>query len=513
MRVRLLLGFSYMLACCCFAQTNQIHTNSRSVKLEECIDLALANNLDIQIQRLNTDLGAYSLTASYGAYDPVFSLFARRDYLAQPATVDFKKPGGDQPYQLTTDTAGPEIKGALPIGLTYDFNALVGEWNSLTDFRGITNQALMFPPDGIRRTNQFFANAAVTATQHLLRDSWIDQNRRLILLRRKDLKISEQAMTFQVMQTMLAVELAYYDVIAARELVAVQAKALELTRQFVAETRRRVEVGDAPPLDMDQAESQFESTQSALTIAREQLVNRENALKSLLSSDFRSWVDVNLQPADPLIATEEHLDRAESFKAALKNRPDLIQARLAIERSDVDIRFYKNQLFPSLDAFGSYGGLGVNESGRSAASDALHFRDKEYSYGVILTLPLTSIRERSDYRASQGRKKIAQLQLQRAEQQIFLQIADYVNGVESRFSQVGSTRRARVYAESALAAEQKKLENGISTSFVVLELQEKLTAARTAEVQALADYNRMVAQLAFAEGRTLERHRMDIEWR
>jgi outer membrane protein TolC len=163
--------------------------------------------------------------------------------------------------------------------------------------------------------------------------------------------------------------------------------------------------------------------------------------------------------------------------------------------------------------FGHYGGLGINDDGRSAISDALHFRDQEYSYGVILTMPLASIRERSDYRASQARKEIAQLQLERAEQQIFLQIADYVNGVQSRFSQVGSTHRARSYAESALAAEQKKLENGISTSFVVLELQEILTSARTAELQALAGYNRILAQLAFAEGRTLERHRVDVEWR
>lgn len=510
MRVRLLPVFCYLVACCCFAQTNQVNTSlTRSLKLDECIDLALANNLDIQIQRLNTDLAGYSLTATYGAYDPNFSLFARRDFLSSPSEIDPKNRNPNLPYEMTTDSAGAALKGSLPIGLDYRLSGDFGEHKMTTDFRPNTNDF----PGGFRDTNNFFANAGVTASQHLLRDAWIDQNRRLIQLRRRDLKISEQAMTFQIMQTMLAVELAYYDVVAAHELVTVQEKALELKKQFVAETRRRVEVGDLPPLDSEQAETQLENTQTSLTSAREQLVNRENALKALLTRDFRSWLDVSFRPADALTATEQTVDRAESFKAALKNRPDLIQARLAIERSDVDIRFYKNQLFPSLDLFGRYGGLGINDDGRSAISDALHFRDKEYSYGVILTMPLASIRERSDFHASQARKEIAQLQLERAEQQIFLQIADYANGVQSRFSQVGSTHRARSYAESALAAEQKKLENGISTSFIVLELQEILTAARTAEVQALADYNRILAQLAFAEGRTLERHHVDVEWR
>jgi outer membrane protein TolC len=105
------------------------------------------------------------------------------------------------------------------------------------------------------------------------------------------------------------------------------------------------------------------------------------------------------------------------------------------------------------------------------------------------------------------------LQLRRAEQEVFLQIADLVNRVESRFNQTESTRRARGYAEAALAAEEKKLQNGLSTSFIVLQLQETLTAARTAEIQALAGYNEILAQLAFAEGATLQRHALGLRWK
>jgi hypothetical protein len=44
----------------------------------------------------------------------------------------------------------------------------------------------------------------------------------------------------------------------------------------------------------------------------------------------------------------------------------------------------------------------------------------------------------------------------------------------------------------------------------VLQLQETLTATRTAEVQALADYNKILAQLAFAEGSILEKHHLSV---
>jgi outer membrane protein TolC len=57
----------------------------------------------------------------------------------------------------------------------------------------------------------------------------------------------------------------------------------------------------------------------------------------------------------------------------------------------------------------------------------------------------------------------------------------------------------------------KKLQNGLSTAFFVLQLQETLTAARTAEIQALADYNKIIAQLAFAEATILEKHHLSVD--
>ena len=85
--------------------------------------------------------------------------------------------------------------------------------------------------------------------------------------------------------------------------------------------------------------------------------------------------------------------------------------------------------------------------------------------------------------------------------------------MNSKLSQLDSTRKARSYAESALSAEEKKLQNGLTTTFVVLQLQETLTSARTLELGALAEYNKAKAQLAFAEGTTLERHSLVVETR
>ena len=435
-----------------------------------------------------------------------FSLFqARRDFVSQPRDLDPKKPGLDLPYEETIDSAGPELSGRVPFGLAYDFSAIGSKRHIRTDLSSETNELIEFPT-GIRLTNNYFAEAGVNLRQHLLKDFWTDQDATTIVLRRKDAKISEQALRFLLMKTVLAVEVAYYDLIVAREDVRVQEKALELRQQLVAETRRRVEVGDLPPLDSEQAETQLQNTITALTAGRENFFSKQNALKNLLTDNFKDWADVDLEPAETLVAVPTGANRAVSSLYALRSRPDLIEARLSVEKSSALVKFRFNQLFPSLDLIGGY----ANQNIDNDWGDAARVRDPVYTYGVVLSFPLSNVAERGKYRASKTDRQIAELQLKKAEQGVLVEIADLVNRIESRFSQVGSTRKARVYAENALAAEQKKLANGLSTSFFVLQLQETLTAALTAEIQALADYNKAVAQLAFAEGRSMEKYRLEV---
>jgi len=82
---------------------------------------------------------------------------------------------------------------------------------------------------------------------------------------------------------------------------------------------------------------------------------------------------------------------------------------------------------------------------------------------------------------------------------------------ETTYKQVGSSRQAREFAEAALDAEQKKYDNGLSTPFLVLQFQDRLTLARSAEIAALAAYNVAKAQLAFQEGSTLEKNKIELK--
>lgn len=501
-RIRVLVALMATLTTAVQAAAPQ--SGTRFISLRECLELALSRNLDLRIEQLTHEIAGYKLRAGYGIYSPVLSFAARRDYVDQPGDFDPQKSNPDFPYELTTDTAGPSLAGRLPTGLDYALKGNAGEKSAITDFTGVPNTAADYFW-GIRQTNNYFADTAFTARQHLLRDFWIDADRLNLRVLKKDLKISEQLLRLRVASTILAVELAYYDLLVARGQIGVEEAALKTQQQLVAETRRRVELGDLPELDADQVETQLQNTLKALSAARETHATHQNLLKSLVADRFLDWADVEFVPVDPMLAIPPEVNRSESFQRALKNRPDLVEARLNVEKSEANVQFRVNQLFPAVDFIGQYGSLGVQPESSTAIRQATEFRNPMYYYGVVVSYPLGNVAERNNYRASKAARERSELQLKKVEEAVLVQVADWTYRVQSRYEQIGYARKARTHAEAALEAEIKKLKNGLSTSFVVLQLQQTLTEARAAEVQAVADYNKAQAQLTFAEGNNLEK--------
>src|SRR5262249_26511599 len=173
---------------------------------------------------------------------------------------------------------------------------------------------------------------------------WIDSPRLTIQVSRKQLRISELALRGQLNNTIARVEVAYYDLLFARETVKVQEEALRLARQLLAANRERIKQGGMAAQDEKQAESQA-SAQRALLLAAQRAVGaQENVLKSLLSDQLQEWQDTGIEPTGELDAKPQAVQRQESWERGLAMRPDLLQAREDLERLGYIVKFNRNQL-------------------------------------------------------------------------------------------------------------------------------------------------------------------------
>jgi outer membrane protein TolC len=454
--------------------------------------------LDILINRLNPVIDQFAINGLYGAYEPTFSMSAVHSYDALPGGI-FTADGVFYGSSLEKINAyNPGLAGLLPTGLTYDFTGPIERQNVTEYGQNLTD---------------YTSGPGVTLSQPILKNLWIDTTRYQILVGKQNLKIDQLALRLQIMTVVNNIKAAYYNLIFSRENVRVEEAAVQLAQETAREDEQRVRVGALAPLDQKQAESQAASAESDLLTAQTAQVLQENILKNLLAFRLGEWTGVTPVPSEQLLAVPENPDVQECWRIGLAKRPDLLEAKASVEKQHVTIKYNFNQLFPEIDLLGSYG---RNATALTFGDNLTSIRQGTYpyySYGVSLSLPLGNSLARNNYKSAKASLEQQLLQLKKIEAAIVVAIDNDVKTVRADLLKVDSTRKARLYADEALQAEQTKLEHGKSTSFFVLQLQNNLTAARSAEIRALADYNIALEQLAFDDGTTLERNHIDLQIR
>ena len=202
----------------------------------------------------------------------------------------------------------------------------------------------------------------MSLTQPLLKNFWIDQNRLNIRVGKNRLKYSEQGLRLQLITSITAVENAYYELIYAQEFVKVQQEALLLAQTQLDQDRQRVQIGTIAQLDVQQDESQVASAQANLIAAQYTLVNNQNTLKNLLTDEYVTWHDTDIQPTETITnAPLQLFDLQDSWSKGMTMRPDLLQSRLDVEKQGIQLKFDYNQLYPEVDVVGSYGYNGTGQ--------------------------------------------------------------------------------------------------------------------------------------------------------
>jgi outer membrane protein TolC len=478
----------------------------RQLSLDDCIVIATQHDLRLQIAKYNPIMARYTLSGAYGAYDPTFSFSGEHDYRLSPGGVDEQ----GRPFRGTeseSDSFTTAIGGLLPWGLSY---RLQGDASDQVDSRQNTSITNLV---SFERTEVSQARAgAIVLQQPLLRNFWIDQPRLQIFLDKTELMRWDLDLKFQFIDEVTKLEHAYYELLYNEENVRVQEMAVELAEKLLAENKKKVEVGSMAPLDEKKAEADAAARRADLLGARAARDTAERLLKSFLSDDYtNTWANVSIKPTDRLVAVPQMYDLQESWRKGLSQDPQVLIGRLTVEQQKQRIRLSHNQLFPQVDAFGSYGYAGSAKEFSGAFGQIADRDNPFYTFGAQISIPLSRTAERNQYKEDKARRTQLELTLKQAEQSQLILIENDIGRAMSSYESVQATREARLYAEAALEAEEKKLENGKSTSFFVLDAQSKLTAARSAEIRALADYNNALSDLASHEGSTLERRRIDLE--
>ena len=509
---KIILGLSIALG---LAAANAAEIPSGAITLEQCIQIALENNLGVRISNYQPRLAALNLQGGYGAYDP---------RLSWGATDSFRESKGrENPLEFTIPTSKTDsfrsnfgLNGILlpSTGMRYSlgFNASETTGTSASDF-----------PFGSYGTG-FFANL----TQPLLRGAWIDGTRMSIKLNKQQIENSSLTVIRQITQTVSSVELAYYSLIASRENVKVAEETLALTEKNFSNQKRRAEVGTLAKSQLPVLEAELFSQKAQLLSVQNGFADSVNTLRRLLTDDFASAQDKELTTIGELNPVQTVFNRADSWDKALNQRPEILQSKISLENADIRLKYNKNQLYPQLDLRATYGLSGSDNA-------ILQFRDKKpyiarpasfsnafsdvrgtdypnYSIGLSFSIPIPNRSARASYKTAQVQKEQAVLQHKDLEQSIMVEIDRLIRDAEYRFEQISVTRQARLSSELALQHETKRYDEGAIENYQVLQAQRDLTNRRYSEINAKVQYLTALSRLAQAEGSTLDNNNINVEF-
>lgn len=265
------------------------------------------------------------------------------------------------------------------------------------------------------------------------------------------------------------------------------------------------------PLEEKQAEAEVAAREADVLAAQQVLDRNENILKRLITDDYGYWHGADIAPSDELLAVPQVFDLQDSWDKGLTMNPEIIRAWLLMEQRGIQLKFSKNQLYPQLDAFATYGHSASGFEFSGLFTDYQDGSQPFWSAGAIFSIPISNTGARARHRNARAQLETSILEMKDLEQTIMAQIDDRIKFAKVSYRRIDATRAAREFAQAALEAEEEKLANGQSTSFEVLRLQRDLIDARSTEISALTEYNKALADLAQSEGSTLQRHRIELE--
>jgi outer membrane protein TolC len=136
--------------------------------------------------------------------------------------------------------------------------------------------------------------------------------------------------------------------------------------------------------------------------------------------------------------------------------------------------------------------------------DAFNFKYQNWTVGLTLDLPISSLITRAQYAQARVSLDQAKIKMEDQKQQIILEIKTALRAVETNRLRVEAYRAARELAEKKLAAEEEKFKVGKSTDYQLLQYQRDVGDARTTELRSMVDFILSSAYLDKVLGTTLE---------
>lgn len=454
-----------------------------AVTVQNAILLCLEHNRALKVEKFNPAIRRTGEDEERAAFDPILTGGYSRD--REKSEI----PSRPNRESLSNEiTAGLGISEYLPTGTDVSLDLSTEQsWSNLYT-------------DDLHESR-----IGVSITQALLRGAGVSYNLAGIRQARLDTRSSQFELRGFVETLVAQVEETYWDYALTQRQIEIFLESLKLAERQKRETEEMIRIGSL-------AESELTAAEAEIALRREGLINaRSNLGKTRLQLlRLLNPPDTNLWGRDIVLLHEPRipdvmLDDVESHvDVALLMRPDLNQARLQVQRGDLEIVKTKNGLLPKMDFFINLGKTGYAGSFNNSVSD-IDGDSYETLVGVSLEFPLVNREARARYRKSLLSRDQAEEAVMNLAQLVQVDVRSAYIEVTRAKEQISATAATRALQEEKARIEAEKFRVGKSTTLLVAQAQRDLLSSRITEIETITNYLKALIELYRLEGSLLER--------
>src|SRR5882762_800116 len=351
-----------------------IHDGKLELTLQDAVELALENSMDIAVSRYNPWFADTDILQTQAGGQPfgitgaeVRQSFANVPFLNCDPTITSQISYDDRltPVNnpLISGTGTAQAASLTSHAATYSNNVTEGfstgttatlAWNNIRQSSGSTFN--FFNP-------AVTSALVVTLQQQLLNGFGRFINRRNIMIAKNNRKLADYVFEAQAITTVTSTITAYWELVFARANVEVFQQAVATSQRLYGDNKKQLEIGTMAPLDVTRAEAQLALDQQNLIIAQTAKLQDEQILKNAISKDplAPNFINVEVIPTDKATPPEatEAPSFEESIKEAFQKRPELLEQQINITNAGIDARATGIALRPTATLFAQYTSQGL----------------------------------------------------------------------------------------------------------------------------------------------------------
>lgn len=484
MKKRAKILILFIIATFISAQTSLPFAGAEESKLflniEEVSSLAIKNNFDMQIYKLDASISEKELLKARAIYDTEIDASYKYDEnrLKRASTIS-----GTRATNISQEAG---ISKEFPTGTILEMG--------FTHEREASNSSFSSYPA------YHESGASLSLTQPIGKNAWGLADRNDIKITKLDIENAGYTSLDKIEDELASVQKAYWNLLLANEQLDLTGELLEAAKRLHENAKKNFDIGLVEQPEFYAVAANLKERESDVLIAGRNITIAQNLVKFKLNLNR----NIMVVPKDIFECEEIVNTFADVIYAALTKRRDYVSAKNEVKTRDLYIEMKKNSMWPQVDLKGTLKKNGLDDKFRTSVREIASEDYPEYTAEVIFSFPLENSTARAEYSQKELEKAQALVSLKKTECLIFVETHDAYIHAKSLYDSVKLLRQAMEFQEQKYAGEENRFNKGRSDTDRLIRYQNDYLNSRLKYLRSLYDYKAAVIDLELVMNTLLE---------